>query len=163
LIVQFVLLNNCRVILRGDGHVLFSRNLSSVQCSNPGMSSFGKKPEIWSRKVTGIRTADKETELHDSSPLSAEDRRHVESSEQAFFNQNGFVTDSMPEVDASKELLRTQKEAKRNREDRIKSGSLSGGAPRSFWVWSWTLPLPEAQGGVSVRGACLTFAATNPG
>jgi hypothetical protein len=47
------------------------------------------------------------------------------SSEQAFFNQKGFVTDSMPEVDASQELLRTQKDAKvRNREDQIKSGSL---------------------------------------
>ena len=41
-----------------------------------------------------------------------------------FFNQKGFVTDSMPEVDASQELLRTQKEAKvRNREDQIKRGS----------------------------------------
>jgi hypothetical protein len=46
------------------------------------------------------------------------------SSDQAFFNPKGFVTDSMPEVDASQELLRTQKEAKvRNREDQIKRGS----------------------------------------
>jgi hypothetical protein len=56
---------------------------------------------------------------------SMEDRHHLERSEQAFFNQKGFVTDSMPEVDASPELRRTQKETKaRNREDRIKSGSL---------------------------------------
>jgi hypothetical protein len=52
-------------------------------------------------------------------------RQHLEKSEQAFFNQSGFVTDSLPEVDASQELLRVQKESKaRNREDRIKSGSL---------------------------------------
>jgi sporulation protein YlmC with PRC-barrel domain len=53
------------------------------------------------------------------------DRRGLENGEQAFFNQQGSVTDSMSEVDASDELLRIQKEAKiRNREDRIKSGSL---------------------------------------
>jgi hypothetical protein len=52
-------------------------------------------------------------------------RQHLEKSDQAFFNQSGFVTNSMPEVDASQELLRVQNEAKaRNREDRIKSGSL---------------------------------------
>ena len=52
-------------------------------------------------------------------------RQRLEKSEQAFFNQSGFVTDSLPEVDASQELLRVQNEAKaRNREDRIKSGSL---------------------------------------
>ena len=52
-------------------------------------------------------------------------RQHLEKSDQAFFNQSGFVTDSLPEVDASQELLRVQNEAKaRNREDRIKSGSL---------------------------------------
>jgi sporulation protein YlmC with PRC-barrel domain len=53
------------------------------------------------------------------------DRKDLEKSDQAFFNQNGFITDSMPEVDASRELLRAQNEAKaRNREDRIKNGSL---------------------------------------
>ena len=56
---------------------------------------------------------------------SMEHRQHLERSEQALFNQQGFVTDSMPEVDASQELRRTQKETKaRNREDRIKSRSL---------------------------------------
>jgi hypothetical protein len=53
------------------------------------------------------------------------DRHDLENDEQAFFDQKGFVTDSLPEVNASEELLRVQKEAKiRNREDRIKSGSL---------------------------------------
>jgi sporulation protein YlmC with PRC-barrel domain len=55
---------------------------------------------------------------------SEEGRDQLERNEQAFFNQKGFVTDSMPEVDASKELSRTQKETKlRNREDQIQSGS----------------------------------------
>jgi hypothetical protein len=53
------------------------------------------------------------------------DRRDLESGEQAFFNQKDFITDAMPEADASQELLRSQNEAKiRNREDRIKNGSL---------------------------------------
>jgi hypothetical protein len=52
-------------------------------------------------------------------------REDLEKNEQLLFNQNGFVTDSMPEVDAAQELLRVQKEAKtRNREDRIKDGHL---------------------------------------
>jgi hypothetical protein len=55
---------------------------------------------------------------------TSENRRHIESRGESLFNQHGFVTDSMREVDASKELQRTQKEAKaRNREDRIKRGS----------------------------------------
>jgi hypothetical protein len=54
-----------------------------------------------------------------------ETRDALERSEQVFFEQEGFVTDAIPEVDASSELLRTQKEAEtRNRQDRIKSGSL---------------------------------------
>jgi hypothetical protein len=58
-------------------------------------------------------------------PEGSPNRQQLEKSEQSFFNQSGFVTDSLPEVDASKELLRVQNEAKaRNREDRIKSGSL---------------------------------------
>jgi hypothetical protein len=53
------------------------------------------------------------------------DRHHLEKSDQAFFNQSGLITDFLPEVDASQELLRVQNEAKaRNREDRIKGGSL---------------------------------------
>jgi PRC-barrel domain len=56
---------------------------------------------------------------------SGETREDLEKKEQDLFNQNGFVTDSIPEVDASQELLRAQKEAKvRNQEDRIKDGHL---------------------------------------
>jgi sporulation protein YlmC with PRC-barrel domain len=52
------------------------------------------------------------------------DREDLEKNDQAFFNQIGFITDSMPEVNASQELLRVQNEAKaRNREDRIKNDS----------------------------------------
>jgi PRC-barrel domain len=56
---------------------------------------------------------------------AGETRENLEKKEQLLFNQNGFVTDSLPEVDASQELLRVQKEAKaRNREDRLKDGHL---------------------------------------
>jgi hypothetical protein len=58
-------------------------------------------------------------------PEELTDRQHLEKNDQAFFNQSGFITDSLPEVDSSRELLRVQNESKaRNREDRIKSGSL---------------------------------------
>ena len=59
------------------------------------------------------------------SEQGAQDRNDLKRNEQIFFNQNGFVTDALSEVDASEELLRTQKEAKsRNQEDRIKNRSL---------------------------------------
>jgi PRC-barrel domain protein len=41
-----------------------------------------------------------------------EDRSKIVKGEQTFFDQRGFVTDSMPEVDASKELRGTAEEAK---------------------------------------------------
>ena len=40
------------------------------------------------------------------------DRGEIEQEEQNFFKQKGFVTDSMPEVDASAELKRTAEQAK---------------------------------------------------
>ena len=80
--------------------------------------------EIRPEEAISSRAENEESEPPGDSPQSPENRHHIEGREQAFFNQSGFVTDSMPEVDASKELQRTQKEAKaRNREDRLKSGS----------------------------------------
>jgi len=61
--------------------------------------------EVRPEEAIKCRTADEETQPHASSPRSAKDRHHIETSEQAFFNQEGFVTDSMPVADASKELL----------------------------------------------------------
>jgi hypothetical protein len=55
-------------------------------------------------------------------PRSGQYRSKLEDAEQTFFDQKGFVTDTMPEVDASRELERTQKEAnsqsRRPREER---------------------------------------------
>jgi sporulation protein YlmC with PRC-barrel domain len=62
-------------------------------------------------------------EPKDGKSTPPEDRLDIERAEQALFNQEGFVTDTMREVDAGPELRRSQQEAKaRNREDRIKEG-----------------------------------------
>jgi hypothetical protein len=75
-------------------------------------------------EANNSQNSGEESGTQHKSERSVEDRLNLERSDQAFFNQKGFVTDSMPEVDASQELLRTQKEAKvRNREDQIKRGS----------------------------------------
>jgi PRC-barrel domain len=65
-----------------------------------------------------------EGQSRDGELTPPENRLEIERAEQAFFNQEGLVTDTMGEVDAGPELLRSQQEAKaRNREDRIKLGS----------------------------------------
>src|SRR5271165_2690284 len=61
---------------------------------------------------------------------SARDRSKLEDGEQTFFDQKGFVTDSMSEVDASKELARTQEEAKmRNRTPTNRPSINNGNCP----------------------------------
>jgi PRC-barrel domain len=71
-------------------------------------------------EATGGPDSDEKLRTQGKSKQSGEGR-----SEKAFFNQSEFVTDSMPEVDVSTELRRTQEEVKaRSREDRHKSGSL---------------------------------------
>jgi hypothetical protein len=68
-------------------------------------------------EANNSQNSGEESGTQHKSERSVEDRLNLERSDQAFFNQKGFVTDSMPEVDASQELLRTQKEAKvRNRD-----------------------------------------------
>ena len=79
--------------------------------------------EIRPEEAINSQNSGEEAGTQDKSERSVE-RLNLERSDQAFFNQRGFVTDSIPEVDASKELQRTQKDAKvRNREDQIKRGS----------------------------------------
>ena len=65
-----------------------------------------------------------EEQSRDGGSTRAEDRGDIERAEQAFFNQEGSVTDTIGEVDAGPELRRSQQEAKaRNLEDRLKLGS----------------------------------------
>jgi hypothetical protein len=79
--------------------------------------------EIRPEEAINSQNSGEEAGTQDKSERSVE-RLNLERSDQAFFNQKAFVTDSIPEVDASKELQRTQKDAKvRNREDQIKRGS----------------------------------------
>ena len=81
--------------------------------------------ELRPEGAVGSQNSEEESRALGKWERSVGDRQQIENSELNFFNQNGFVTDSLPEVDASQELLRVQKEAKaRNREDRNKSGSL---------------------------------------
>ncbi len=80
--------------------------------------------ELRPEEALAGQNLDSEAAAHSRSKGST-DRQDLEKSDQAFFNQNGFITDAMPEVDSSQELLRSQNEAKaRNHEDRVKSGSL---------------------------------------
>jgi hypothetical protein len=81
--------------------------------------------ELRPEEAVGSQDSQEESREEGRSERSVGDRQQIENGELSFFDQNGFVTDSMSEVDASQELLRVQKEAKaRNREDRNKSGSL---------------------------------------
>jgi hypothetical protein len=81
--------------------------------------------ELRPEEAVGSQDSQEESREEGKSERSVGDRQQIENGELSFFDQNGFVTDSMSEVDASQELLRVQKEAKaRNREDRNKSGSL---------------------------------------
>jgi hypothetical protein len=94
------------------GRITSLRRTSSIEETRP-------------EEANDSQNAGAESRTQDKSERSVEDRLNLERSDQAFFNQKGFVTDSMPEVDAADELLRTQKEATiRNREDQTKRGSL---------------------------------------
>ncbi|MBV8140857.1 MAG: PRC-barrel domain-containing protein [Verrucomicrobia bacterium] len=92
------------------GRFQSDRRVSSIQQMRPEEANLEKVEE--------------QSEPHDTTRGSEKDRVDLERGEQSLFDQKGFVTDTMPEVDASQELLRTQEEAKiRNREDRMKEGS----------------------------------------
>ena len=81
--------------------------------------------ELRLEEAADLQNSEQQSEAQDRARRAEKDRLDLERGEQTFFDQKGFVTDSMPEVNASQELLRTQEEAKvRNREDRIKEGSL---------------------------------------
>lgn len=77
--------------------------------------------------IEDVRPEEALRESGRSEPIqhAGETREDLEKQEQHLFDQDGFVTDSVPEVDVSRELNRSQKEAKlRNSEDRIKDGHL---------------------------------------
>ena len=81
--------------------------------------------EMRPEEAANLQNSELQPEAQDRTRSAEQERLDLERGEQTFFDQKGFVTDSLPEVDASKELLRTQEEAKvRNRQDRLKEGSL---------------------------------------
>jgi hypothetical protein len=77
------------------------------------------------QRVTSVEEVRPEEALVQGRVIKESTRRNLEAEEQAFFKQKGFVTDSLPEVDASDALERAQEEAKfRNRADKEKRGDL---------------------------------------
>ena len=68
------------------------------------------------RRTSAIEVVRPEEALPPEAATAAEtapqDRTAIEREEQAFFNQEGFVTDAMPEANAAEELERTIREAK---------------------------------------------------
>ena len=83
------------------------------------------------RRTSAIEEVRPEEALPLAAPTVAEttpqDRTAIEREEQAFFNQEGFVTDAMPEANAAEELERTIKEAKpREKEYNRREGEWTG-------------------------------------
>jgi sporulation protein YlmC with PRC-barrel domain len=79
------------------------------------------------RRVSSIEEIRPEEALPTSAQTtkqaSDQGRSEIERQEQAFFNQEGFVTDAMPDANAGKELERTIQEAKpREREYNRRAG-----------------------------------------
>jgi PRC-barrel domain protein len=64
------------------------------------------------RRASSIEELRSEEKVEISAESQEADRWEIEQEEQSFFKQKGFVTDSMPEVDASAELKRTAEQAK---------------------------------------------------
>jgi PRC-barrel domain protein len=64
------------------------------------------------RRASSIEELRPEEKAEISAESEEADRWQIEQEEQSFFKQKGFVTDSMPEVDASAELKRTAEQAK---------------------------------------------------
>jgi sporulation protein YlmC with PRC-barrel domain len=73
------------------------------------------------RRASAIEELRPEEKAEASAESQEADRGEIEQEEQSFFKQKGFVTDSMPEVDASAELKYTAEQAK-IREDEHERG-----------------------------------------
>src|SRR6058998_4141761 len=78
--------------------------------------------DVPDQRVTSIEEVRPEEALAERNLIEElSSRSEVEGEEQAFFKHKGFVTDPLPEVDASRALAEAQKEAEsRNRDDRKK-------------------------------------------